>query len=194
MYDFIEGEIDSKSPAHVSINCNGIGYYINISLYTFDHIKTLNRCRLLLHLAVKEDSMTLYGFHESTERTLFQHLIAVSGVGTNTARMILSALQPNDLMSAIINGNVALLKSIKGIGPKSAQRLILELQDKLGKKRTEMQSLGGTFSSDYEQAAEALCALGFGRASVDKALLKVSKDLGDSADIESLVKNSLKVL
>jgi Holliday junction DNA helicase RuvA len=194
MYDFIEGEIDSKSPAHVSINCNGLGYYINISLNTYDQIKTLNRCRLLLHLAVKEDSHTLFGFHDQTERTLFQHLIAVSGIGTNTARMILSALQPNDLMSAIINGNVALLKSIKGIGPKSAQRMILELQDKLGKKRTELQTAGGGLTSEYESAAEALVALGFGRASVDKALLKVSKDLGDSADVESLVKNSLKVL
>ena len=194
MYDFIEGELEEKTPTYVVINCSGIGYHIHISLNTYEQIKSLNRCRMFVHLAVKEDSHTLYGFGEPTERVLFRQLISVSGVGTNTARMILSSLPPNDLMTTIINGNVALLKSIKGIGPKSAQRIILELQDKLGKKKAEMNMETTMVNSNFEQAAEALLALGFGRASIDKALLKVTKEMDGDASVELLIKNSLKIL
>lgn len=194
MYDFIEGELEVKTPTHVTINCNGIGYFIHISLNTYEQIKSLNRCRMFIHLAVKEDSHTLFGFAEPTERVLYRQLISVSGVGTSTARMILSSLPPNDLMTTIINGNVALLKSIKGIGPKSAQRIILELQDKLGKNKQEMQSLSGATNNSYDEATQALLALGFGRASIDRVLLKVSKELGDNPDLEDMIKKSLKML
>ena len=194
MYDFIEGELEVKTPTHVTINCSGIGYFINISLNTYEQIKTLNRCRMFIHLAVKEDSHTLYGFAEPNERVLYRQLISVSGVGNSTARMILSSLPPNDLMQTIINGNVALLKSIKGIGPKSAQRIILELQDKLGKKKMEMNIVGDQMNSSYEEAAQALLALGFGRASIDRVLLKVSKDMGNDQDLETMIKKSLKML
>jgi Holliday junction DNA helicase RuvA len=194
MYDFIEGELEVKTPTHVTINCSGIGYFINISLNTYEQIRALNRCRMFIHLAVKEDSHTLYGFAEPNERVLYRQLISVSGVGTSTARMILSSLPPNDLMTTIINGNVALLKSIKGIGPKSAQRIILELQDKLGKKKMEMNIVGDSINSSYEEAAQALVALGFGRASIDRVLLKVSKEMDDDQDLQTMIKKSLKLL
>jgi Holliday junction DNA helicase RuvA len=133
MYSFIEGEIDSLNPAYAVLNCSGIGYEIAISLNTYSMIKTLNRCRLVTHLVVREDAHLLFGFFTEEERILFRHLISVSGVGANTARLILSSVPPYELSEAIINGKVAILQKVKGIGGKTAQRIIIDLKDKLVK-------------------------------------------------------------
>ena len=131
MIAHIEGKLVVKSPTYLVVDCSGVGYGINISLNTFEKIKNEEHIRILTHLAVKEDSHTLYGFADEEEKQLFLQLISVNGVGTNTARMILSSLKPNEIKSAITNGNWALLKTIKGIGPKTAQRIVIDLQDKI---------------------------------------------------------------
>lgn len=193
MYEFIEGQVEDISPTHVVVNAGGIGYFLHISLNTFENIRGNPNLRIYTHLAVKEDSHTLFGFADPKERRIFRELIGVSGIGVATARMVLSSLTENEIISAILNGNVALLKSIKGIGPKAAQRMILELQDKLGKLEGDFDLTGGR-ASHMNEATEALQALGFGRAAIEKVLLKVSKDLGENADTEELIKKSLKLL
>ena len=133
MYDFIEGKIEHANPAFLVLNCNGIGFHLQISINTYEKIKSEKNIRVLTHLAIKEDGHYLYGFFDETERQLFRQLILVNGVGTNTARMILSGQSPTEIISAISTGNLSLLKAVKGVGPKTAQRIILELQDKIGK-------------------------------------------------------------
>jgi Holliday junction DNA helicase RuvA len=140
--------------------------------------------------------MSLYGFADPEEREMFRALTNVSGVGNNTAMLMLSSLNPGELASAILNGNVGLLKSIKGIGEKTAQRIVLELRDKLGsgKKSSSMLAVSGNQNEAYEQALLALTTLGYVRASAEKALLKITKELGHDVTVEELIKNSLKIL
>ena len=194
MIEFIEGSVHELSPTHVVISANGVGYFIHISLYAYEHFQGKKQLQILTHLAIKEDSHTLFGFHNSKERTLFRHLISVSGIGTSTARMILSSLNQNDIIGAIINSNVPLLKSIKGIGPKAAQRMILELKDKMSKIGGDPSAYLIGNHNNINEALEALMALGFARNAAEKAVIKTSKDLGDDATTESLIKNSLKLL
>src|SRR5438046_3188562 len=137
MYEYIEGNLTYKSPTYVVADVNGVGYQLNISLNTFERIVNLDRYRLWVHFVVREDAQLLFGFADEEERSLFRHLISISGVGPNTARMMLSSLSPNELKRAIIRGDVSLMKTIKGIGPKSAQRIIVELQDVFKKTATE---------------------------------------------------------
>jgi Holliday junction DNA helicase RuvA len=145
-------------------------------------------------LAIKEDSHTLYGFADEDERQLFLHLISVSGVGTNTARVILSSMKPSDVINAISAGNWALLKSVKGIGPKTAQRLVIDLQDKLKNFATDATGLGFvTRSAAVEEALSAMLALGFGKNDAEKAILKLKQQNPDYT-VEQLVKNALKIL
>src|ERR1700744_4363447 len=134
MYAYIDGKLAFKSPAYVVIDAGGVGYHINISLNTYSKLGEGERCKLLTWLHVKEDAHTLYGFAEEGERRLFLHLISISGIGPNTGRMILSSITPQEIQNAIVSGNVSQIQRIKGIGPKSAQRIILELQDKLRKE------------------------------------------------------------
>src|SRR5690606_39131453 len=136
MYEYIDGKLVYKSPAYIVLETGGIGYHINISLNTFSLIKEQERCKLYTWLHIKEDSHTLYGFLEEGERRLFLHLISVNGIGPGTGRMMLSSISPIEIEEAIINGDINQIKRIKGIGPKSAQRLIIELQDKLKKDGT----------------------------------------------------------
>lgn len=194
MIDFLEGEVFRINPAYVVLNVRGVGYGVNISLNTYEKIKDHEGIRILTHLVVKEDSHSLFGFAEEDERVLFRKLISVSGVGTSTARMLLSSLSPNDLVGAISTGNVALLKSVKGIGPKAAQRLIVELQDKVGSVSEEIaKSLQGV-NKQMSEAMDALSALGFPAAKSQKVLLKVRKEFGDSLTTEDLIKKSLQLL
>lgn len=194
MYDFIEGNIESLNPTHVVISNQGLGYIAAISLTTYEKIKGHKNARLFVDLLFKVEnqspvSMNLYAFSDPDERHMFRMLTSVSGVGNNTAMLMLSSLAPDDLASAILNGNVGLLKSIKGIGEKSAQRIVLELRDKLmgGKKSMALSAASGV-SDHFSEALSALTTLGYVKANAEKALMKVSKDLGGTATIEELIK------
>jgi len=194
MFDFISGKIERITPTEVVIDSNGVGYLLNISLNTFEKIKSLKEVKLYAYLIVREDSHTLYGFASINEREMYRKLVGVSGVGPSTARMILSALSVDDVVGAITNGNIAMLKSIKGIGPKAAQRLVLELQDKLGGIGSEeaYQLLGG--NNEMQEATDALLALGFAKPAVSKVLLKLSKQMDNNLSTEELIKKSLQLL
>lgn len=196
MYEFIEGRIEHINPAFIVINCNGIGYHLQISVNTYEKSKPLKEIRMLTHLAIKEDGHYLYGFFDEVERTLFRQLILVNGVGTNTARMILSGQSPSEIISAITTGNIAMLKSVKGVGPKTAQRIILELQDKLGKLSASGDMPEGFVSSNksFDEALLALQALGFQRNVSEKVLLRITNNNKTMLSIEEMIKQSLKLL
>jgi Holliday junction DNA helicase RuvA len=194
MYDFIEGQIEKLTPAFAVLNCNGLGFHINISVYTFEKLKLLSKTRLHVHQVISEDSHSLFGFFNEREREVFRHLISVSGVGSNTARVLLSSLNEDAVINAIIRKDAALLQSVKGIGPKAAQRLILELHDKFGKFGQTVSLVQGATANSFDEALQALLALGFVRATAEKALLRVHKDQGDTATTESLVKDAFKYL
>lgn len=194
MYDFIAGKIDRITPTEVVIDSNGVGYLLHISLNTFEKIKNVSEVKIYAHLIVREDSQTLYGFATTNEREMYVKLVGVNGVGPSTARMILSSLSVDEVISAISNANIAVLKSIKGIGPKAAQRLVVELQDKLGGIGTDSayQLTGG--GQAMEEALEALLALGFAKQSVNKVLMRITKESGNNLTTEELIKKSLQLL
>jgi holliday junction DNA helicase RuvA len=194
MYAYFEGKLQEKTPTYAIIDCNGVAYMINISLHTFSKIKDDERCKLYTHLAVKEDAHTLYGFADKEERALFRHLISVSGVGANTARMMLSSLSPDEIFNAIISANVSLLQSIKGIGTKTAQRIILDLKDKLGKSGGEHEILFVEHNTKREEALSALILLGFNKSSVEKILDKILRAESSAITVEHLIKSALKNL
>ena len=194
MYDFIAGKVDRITPTEVVIDSNGVGYLLHITLNTFEKINTEKEIKIYAHLIVREDSHTLYGFATTNEREMYVKLVGVNGVGPSTARMILSSLSVDDVVSAISNANIAVLKSIKGIGPKAAQRLVVELQDKLGGIGTDAayQLIGG--GQVMEEALEALIALGFAKPAVNKILMRISKESGNNSTTEELIKKSLQLL
>lgn len=201
MYEFIEGTIEQISPTHVVINNQGVGYLASISLHTFENIKSGKNVRLFLEQTFRVENqnptgIVLYGFSHPDERQMFRLLTSVSGVGNNTALIMLSSLDAETITSTILNGNVGLLKSIKGIGEKTAQRIVLELRDKLtGGKKTGLGTMLDPSKLDaITEALTALTILGYQKASAEKALIKVSKELGGLATVEELIKNSLKIL
>lgn len=194
MYEFIEGSIEQINPAFVILNNNGIGYHVLISINTYEQIKALKQVRLLIHLAIKEDSHTLFGFFDTTERELFRLLILVNGVGTNTARMILSGQSVSSIISALGNGNINLLKSVKGVGPKTAQRMIIELQDKVGRLDSNgISETGRMPGKSFDEALQALLALGFPRNASEKVLSKIA-ETQPGISVEDIIKQSLKLL
>ncbi|MBC7382953.1 MAG: Holliday junction branch migration protein RuvA [Bacteroidia bacterium] len=194
MIAHINGKVTYRSPAYMVVECGGVGYGIQISLHTYSKIGESESIKLLTHLSIKEDSHTLYGFADEEERHLFLLLISVSGVGTNTARMILSSLKPSETKLAILNGNWNLLKTIKGIGPKTAQRLVIDLQDKLKKVESPDQLQSAQFNNPaYEEALAALIMLGFSKAEAEKGLLKIRQQ-NPASSVEQLVKLTLKIL
>ncbi|MDA9329112.1 Holliday junction branch migration protein RuvA [Flavobacteriales bacterium] len=194
MIHHIKGRLTEKSPTHAVIEAGGVGYFLNISLVTFSKISNNENCTLYTHLSIKEDAHTLYGFAEKSEREIFRKLISVSGVGASTARVMLSSLSSDEITAAIVTGDVDTLKSIKGIGAKSAQRIIVDLKDKLGKiEGLEQNILTFSNNSARDESLSALLALGFTKNSVDKVLnnvLKAQPDLG----VEGLIKEALKNL
>lgn len=200
MYEFIEGNLESLTPTHAVIECQGIGYLTHISLNTFESIKGNPRVRLFIDQVFKVENQNpvaiqLYGFSDPDERVMFRMLTSISGVGNNTALIMLSSLDPETLTQGILNGNVGLLKSIKGIGEKTAQRIVLELRDKLTGKKFAGTLPGLVGSTDQmSQALTALSVLGYPKVPAEKALIKVSKELGALATVEELIKNSLKIL
>ena len=190
MITHIKGKLVEKNPAFVVIDCNGIGYLLRISLHTYSQIGESELCMLYTHLSIKEDAHTLFGFSEREERELFRHLISVSGVGPNTAQMILSSLSPLDAQQAIIAENVSLLKSVKGIGGKTAQRIILDLKDKLAKQGSIVDQSITQHNRTREEALSALTMLGFSKNAIEKV---IDKELQEGAlEVEELVKRVLK--
>ncbi len=197
MYAYIQGPLVYKSPTLVIIEAGGIGYEINVSLTTYDQIANFEQCKLYTHLTIREDAHLLYGFYDPEEKRLFQQLISVSGVGPNLGRMVLSSLTPKELKKAIIDGEHALLTSIKGIGSKSGQKIIIELQETLKKETSEEVFSGQDQAStgkEQEEALQGLVMLGFKKNEAEKALSKVQKEQGRTTSSDELIKLALKKL
>jgi Holliday junction DNA helicase RuvA len=193
MYDYIRGRITELTPTFVVIEINGIGYLAQISLHTYSSLKVETEDKLYLHQVIREDAHLFFGFKEKKEREVFRMLISVSGIGANTARMILSSLSPEEVAAAISKENIRLLQSIKGIGAKTAQRMIVELKDKMAK----IQGLDEINTPEYntltEEALSALVMLGFQKSVVEKAISSITKESKDLT-VEELIKKVLKVL
>ena len=195
MIAFIKGILVEKNPAFALIDCNGVGYMIHISLQTYEKLPNINEsCKLLTHFIVREDAQLLFGFHEPKERALFQQLISVNGIGSNTARMMLSAMSCQELTAAIVSENSKLLQGIKGIGAKTAQRVVIELKDKVDKELSAIDKIFAVHNTNKDEALLALVSLGFAKNSADIALSKVIKSDGADVSIEVLIKKALQIL
>ncbi|HEY0299141.1 MAG TPA: Holliday junction branch migration protein RuvA [Arachidicoccus sp.] len=195
MIAFLKGEFVGKTPASVIVNVQGVGYDVNISLNTYSAISELQSGLLYTHLHITENAQTLYGFADTREKLLFLQLISVSGVGASTARMMLSGMKPDEIVKAIVQGNTPQLEKIKGIGRKTAERLIVELKDKLAKIHD--MNVAGTVliaSSIETDALDALMALGIGRAMAENAIKKTMRSAESTDNLETLIKLSLKNL
>ncbi|MEH6307383.1 Holliday junction branch migration protein RuvA [Olivibacter sp. CPCC 100613] len=194
MYEYLNGKLAYKCPTYVVLDVNGIGYHVNISLHTFGQIKDREQCKLYVSFQVKEDAHSLYGFAEEGERRLFNHLLSVSGIGANTGRMILSSITPTEIQAAIVQGDVKQIQRIKGIGPKSAQRIILELQDKLKKEGADTLIAIPQHQSVSEESLTALIMLGFNKGQAEKALAEIQKNSTAQFTVEELIKEALRRL
>lgn len=194
MYAYLQGKFTYKTPAQVHLDVNGVGYEVNISLNTYSHIQNLEEGRLFTHLQVKEDGHVLFGFFDRYEKDIFLLLLSVSGVGAATARMMLSSLKPDELSKAIQQSNIKLLESVKGIGKKTAERLVLELKDKLGKQQPGASisvSQGNSLETD---AFNALTALGIPRSQAEQSIQKVILAEPSVQNLEDLIKKALKAI
>lgn len=193
MIAFLKGKLVHKEPTYVVIEVNGIGYQVSISLNTFSEIADKENIQLLTYLQVREDAHILYGFSNQAEKTMFQNLIGVNGVGPNTAMVMLSYLPPDELHQAIVSENVGALQAVKGIGGKTAQRIILELKDKLRKEPSGTTGISGIKHNTMRQEAlTALMTLGIGKAAAEKSIDTVLKKSGNTISLEELVKMALK--
>lgn len=194
MYAYLEGKFAYKSPAQVYLDVNGVGYEINISLNTFSLIQNLEKGKLYTYLQVKEDGHCLYGFFDKMEKEMFVHLIGVSGVGAATARMMLSSLKADEVRAAIIQGNIKLLESVKGIGKKTAERLTLELKDKLGKQTDGGNILPAGNNTMEQDALNALMALGISKVQAEQTIQKIIHTEPNIFPLENLIKKALKAI
>lgn len=196
MIHHIEGKIAEKNPTYAVIDVNGVGYSLQISLNTFTKIGDSQHCKLYVEqLYVRDDNPKFYGFFDVEERGLFRQLVSVSGVGGTSAVLMLSSLSANEIQSAISTGNVAVLKGVKGIGEKTAQRIIVDLKDKIGKGLAATDFMISPLNNILkEEALSALVMLGFNKASADKALDKIIKTEGTGQTVEQLIKSALKNL
>tara|TARA_B100001287_G_C22685442_1_gene533171 strand:- start:6182 stop:6766 length:585 start_codon:yes stop_codon:yes gene_type:complete len=187
----IKGKLIKKTPTHVVIDVNGIGYEVKISLQTSSLISEEN-CQLFTHLSIKEDSHTLYGFYEENERSLFRHLISVSGVGPSTAQVILSTYNSEEIIQHITTADVKAIQSVKGIGAKSAQRIIIDLKDKVAKGITTSDLIfENTDNRIKDEALSALMALGFAKKLAENKIEKVLRNKPEISGVEELVKTAL---
>ena len=193
MIAFLNGTFVKKTPAFVHIDVNGIGYEVNISLNTYSKIQSLEKGTLQTHLLVREDAHVLYGFFDAFEKDMFLQLINVSGIGAGTARVMLSYMKPDELSRAIVHGNVKLLESIKGIGKKTAERIVVELRDKLAKQPLDTNISALRYNTLQADALNALVALGINRQAADQAIQKVL-DQDSDANVEVLIKKALQSL
>jgi Holliday junction DNA helicase RuvA len=199
MYSYIKGKLVEKNPAYAVLENEGIGYMINISLHTYTQLKSAETFKLYTHLAIKNEATTpvgfvLFGFADEKERELFRLLISVSGVGNNTALLMLSSLSPNNLVEAIVDGNAAALQAVKGIGGKTAQRIVIDLKDKLEKGKISQEIIKTSYNTNKEEALSGLTVLGFNKNKAEAVLKKIIDKQGAELPVEELIKEALKAL
>lgn len=195
MIHHLSGRLIEKSPTHAIVECGGVGYFLHISLHTFSQIPDRENCTLFAHQVIRDDAHMLFGFYDKEEREVFLQLISVSGVGATTGRMILSSLSPTEVQHAIMDGDVGLIQKIKGIGAKTAQRIIVDLQDKIGKTQTadrEKVVVGG--NSARSEALTALSSLGFDKKKTETTVDRILKQAEKELAVEDLIKSALKQL
>jgi Holliday junction DNA helicase RuvA len=193
MIDYIKGKLAELTPTFLIIENGGIGYFVSISLSTFTRLEGKDECRILVHEVIREDSHQLFGFAEKEERDIFRLLISVSGVGASTARMMLSSLSYDEIEKAILGSDVNTLKGVKGIGLKTAERIIVDLKDKLGKQSGTGEIFAFTDNTKREEALSALVMLGFGKSAVLKVLDKIIRE-EKNLTVEDMIKRALKSL
>ncbi|MEY3422662.1 MAG: hypothetical protein RIR48_2987 [Bacteroidota bacterium] len=194
MIAYLQGTISHKTPTFIYVDCNGVGYHVNISLHTYSKLEKLEKVKILTYLSIKEDEHALYGFFDEEERALFILLISVSGIGVNTARVILSYMTPEEVRTAIIHENAFALGKVKGIGPKTAKRIILDLKDKVmkesGKENVVMITTEG--NSIKQEALSALITLGFPKPVIEKQIKFITDKHPEIDQVEDLIKQVLK--
>ncbi len=193
MIHHLKGKLVEKNPTHVIVECGGVGYFVNISLHTFSKLNDAENIQLFTHLQVKEDSHTLFGFSEKSEREIFRLLLSVSGIGSSTARTMLSSLSPAQIRDAIANGDAHTIQGIKGIGAKTAQRVILDLRDKVLKVYDIDEVSSNSNNTNKEEALSALEVLGFARRQAERVVDKVLTQ-DSSLSVENIIKLALKNL
>lgn len=192
MFEFLEGKFEEITPSYVVVNCSSVGYKVEISLTTYTDLKDKSSGRLFVHQIVREDAQLLFGFSSKKERTVFRALISVNGIGANTARMMLSSLNSDELIRAVVKEDVGAIKAVKGIGIKTAQRVIIDLKDTFSK--FEVADVGvQSNNKNKEEALLALQTLGFNKVLIEKALDKILKEKSDY-DVEELIRLALKIL
>ena len=195
MIAYLSGKFAYKNPAVVFVDVHGVGYEVNISLNTYSHIQQLQEGKLFTYLQIKEDAHTLYGFYDSLEKEMFILLISVSGVGASTARMMLSGMKPDEIRNAIVMKNTSILEQVKGIGKKTAERLVLELKDKVSKISDNFtSSVKGGDNTLGQDALNALVALGISRPVAEQAIKKIENTEPSIDSLENLIKKALKAI
>jgi len=194
MYDYLRGKLTERNPAFVVMETEGIGFLLNISLHTYSQIREGDHCKLFVHQVVREDALLFFGFADREERELFRQLISVSGVGANTARLILSSLSPQEVIQAIGMADAPLLQRIKGIGTKTAQRIIVDLKDKVAKGLVPHEKIDFLHNTKREEALSGLIILGFPKMLAEKAIQKIIEKEGSEITVEELIKLALKML
>jgi len=199
MYAYIKGKLVEINPAFVVLENEGIGYMINISLHTYTQLKSNETFKLFTHMAIRLEATTpvgfvMFGFADEQERELFRYLISVSGVGNNTALLMLSSLSPDKLVEAIVDGNAAALQAVKGIGGKTAQRIVIDLKDKLEKGKLSQEIIKSSHNTNKDEALSGLTVLGFHKNKAENILNKIIDKQGAELPVEELIKEALKAL
>ncbi len=196
MITHIDGKLIEKTPTYAIIDCGGVGYLLNISLTTFSKIGVQERCKLFAHTTVNmmDGTQTMYGFFEESERTMFRMLISVSGVGAGAGRLLLSSFGPAELQQVIVNGNITALRSVKGIGEKTAQRIVVDLKDKVMKEEMHSSNSFVPHNNIKDEALAALVMLGFVKNTAEKAIEKAIKSNSEEMTVEQTIKQALKFL
>jgi Holliday junction DNA helicase RuvA len=193
MLNYLKGELVDLTPTNATLEINGIGYELNISLNSYSQLNGVGSCKIFIHQVIREDAHLLFGFASVDERLVFRQLISVSGIGANTARMILSSLSPDEVRNAIATANVGLLQSIKGIGAKSAQRIIIDLKDKVVKSADVSQIFKPVDNTIKIEALSALEILGFSRKQSEKVVERIISS-GTAFQVDEVIKQALKLL
>ncbi|PKP04766.1 MAG: Holliday junction branch migration protein RuvA [Bacteroidetes bacterium HGW-Bacteroidetes-6] len=194
MIHYLNGKITEINPTYAVVECSGVGYFVSISLNTYEKIQKQEQVKLLTHYIVREDGHFLFGFASEDERFIFRLLLGVSGVGANTARMLLSAMSPGEVVEAITTGNTGRLQKVKGIGLKTAERVIVDLRDKIDKGSVVSGNVSPLHNTIKQETLSALTQLGFARQTAEKAIDKVIQQSGDIETVEDMIRQALKFL
>lgn len=196
MFDYIQGKVVSRHPTYVVLETGGIGYMLQITLHAYDQIVENTQEKIYTWLQVQEDAHRLWGFKDPAERDVFLHLVSISGIGPNTARLVLSGMTPEECRNAILTDNELAFRQVKGVGPKTAKRVILELKDKILKSGGEIQAAvsGSQSNLSIQEALSALVTLGFAKSQAEKALSHAVKESGKDMPTEALVRAALRIL